>query len=149
MLHQPTMSQSFFSTYKQHQIQLQAEFFSLFYLENIKRFHSMIPNSSNRCQTKCSISIQWFLFSLKQKDTPFFFSHFPKSISQSSRFLKTMTLYSENNAKNCCKFVVCSSKLLLYKFGNNDQYNGIALRSQIKLTMKRLIHPLTALDCDW
>jgi hypothetical protein len=31
--------------------------------------------------------------------------------------------------------------LLLPNLGNNDQYNGIALCSQIKLTMNRLIHP--------
>jgi len=52
-----------------------------------------------------------------------------------------MTLSSENKGKTSCRFVVGSSKLLLPNLGNNDQYNGIALRSQIKLTMKRLIHP--------
>ena len=51
-------------------------------------------------------------FSLKQKDTPFSLSQFPKSTEQNSRSPKTMTLYSENNGKTCYKLVVCDSKLL-------------------------------------
>src|SRR4028119_593002 len=79
--------------------------------------------------------------SLKQKDTPFFFSQFPKSGQKNSRSPITMTLYSENNGKTCCRFVVCSSKLLLSNLCNNDQYKGIALCSQIKPTMNKLIQP--------
>jgi len=55
--------------------------------------------------------------------------------------LKTMTLYSENNGKTCCKLVICNSDLLFPIFANSDPYNGIALRFQIRLTIKRLMRP--------
>jgi hypothetical protein len=45
-----------------------------------------------------------FFQSLK-KNTPFSLSQFPKSTEQNSRSPKTMTLYSENNGKTCCKLV--------------------------------------------
>jgi len=68
-------------------------------------------------------------FGFKQKDTPIVLSQFAKSTEQNSRSPKTMTLYSVNNGKTCCKTRVCSSKLLFPNFGNSDQYNGMALRS--------------------
>jgi hypothetical protein len=41
----------------------------------------------------------------EQKDTPFSFSQFPRSIEQNSRSPKTMTLYFENNGKTGCRLV--------------------------------------------
>jgi len=135
------MPHSFFSTYKQHQIQWQAEFFSLFYLQNIKRFlvlfliHLTVAKLNVLFRYNDSSSV------LSKKTHPFATARILASSEQNSRSPRRMTLYSENNGKTCCKLVVCDSNLLLPNLGNNDQYNGIALCSQIKLTMNRLIHP--------
>jgi len=135
------MPHSFFSTYKQHQIQWQAEFFSLFYLKNIKRF--LVLFLINLTVAKLNVLFRYNDSSsvLSKKTHPFPTARILASSEQNSRSPRTMTLYSENNGRTCCRFLVCSSKLLLPNLGNNDQYNGIALRSQIKLTMNRLIHP--------
>ena len=105
-------------------------------MQKYKEVPGFTPNRSRRCQIKFSVSRQGFFLSLKQKDTPIVLSQSPKSTEQNSRSLrggtpspKTMTLYSLNSGKTCCRTRVCSSKLLFPNLGNSDQYNGMALRS--------------------